>query len=171
MGQPPYPPQHALAGTALLLEDLQAMGISLVPRASLTRRTSTPNSSGTRVLFCAIHPGITQPTPFSAEEDQLLQTIVEKGMGLSMKVVQLLQAGPGTEAVQALIQEIRPELTILCQKTPSASLGRGEIQTTSTGHLLGTAHPSSLLANPSLKAACWEDIQIGMHFLNPSPTS
>lgn len=169
MGQPPYPSHQTLAGTALLVEDLQAMGISLIPRAQTDPRPANRAPSATTVLFCTIHADITKPTPFPIAEAQLLQSIVEKGMGLSMEDVQMLQAGPGKEAVQELIQEIRPQLTILCQETSSPILGRGKIKETSAGHLLGTAHPSVLLADPSQKAACWKDIQVGMRFLNPTP--
>lgn len=135
--------------------------------------------------------------PFVGAAGQLLDRILEKGMGLARSEVFIANVlkcrppgnrDPEPDEVAAClpylerqIATVQPELVLalgrhaaqaLLESADSLQKLRGRLHTRPGGRppVLVTYHPAYLLRNPAAKADCWKDVQIGLEFLGlPRP--
>jgi len=159
------------------------------------RTVAGEGSPRARVMFVGEAPGAAEDAsgrPFVGPSGQLLNRILEGGMGLRREEVfianvlkcrppgnrdpQAAETAACTPYLEEQIRLVEPDLLIALGR-PAAnhllgqdvSLGRlrGGIHPRPGGGppVLATYHPAYLLRNPAAKAACWEDIQIAMRFL------
>ncbi|MGB0954066.1 MAG: uracil-DNA glycosylase [Planctomycetota bacterium] len=161
-------------------------------------RTQTVPGEGAakaRILFLGEAPGAQEDQsgrPFVGPAGQLLEKILEGGMGLSRQEVYIANVlkcrPPGnrdplpaeilacTPFLEEQIATIQPELIIalgrhaahhLLKTDQSLSRLRGSLHHRPEGGppVLVTYHPAYLLRNPAEKRSCWEDIQLGMRHL------
>lgn len=140
-----------------------------------------------------------QGRPFVGPSGQLLDKILEGGMGLrrdQVFIANILKCRPPgnrdpypaeielcTPYLEEQIALIQPRLLIalgrfaaqhLLQTDLSLGKLRGRLHQRPQGGppVLVTYHPAYLLRNPTEKRACWEDIQLGMRHLGmPIPGS
>lgn len=137
--------------------------------------------------------------PFVGAAGQLLDRILDKGMGLRREEVFIANVlkcrPPGNRDpepdevsaclpfLEAQIEAVGPELLLalgrhaahaLLETGASLQSLRGRIHTRPNGNqaVLVTFHPAYLLRNPAAKKDCWQDIQLGLDFLGlarPAP--
>ncbi|MHC4823560.1 MAG: uracil-DNA glycosylase [Planctomycetota bacterium] len=155
-----------------------------------------------QVMFLGEAPGAEedrQGRPFVGPSGQLLDKILEGGMGLrrdQVYIANILKCRPPgnrdpypaeielcTPYLEEQIALIQPRLLIALGRfaaqhllSTDLSLGklRGQIHQRPQGGppVLVTYHPAYLLRNPAEKRACWEDIQLGLRHLEmPIPGS
>jgi uracil-DNA glycosylase len=160
-------------------------------------RTNTVPGSGSataKVVFVGEAPGAEedlQGLPFVGPAGQLLNKIIESGMGLrraDVFILNILKCRPPgnrdplptekqacTPFLQRQLAVIQPDI-VICLGRHSAnyllgsdqSLGqlRGRLHQSASGiPILATYHPAYLLRTPSAKVDCWQDIQIAMNHL------
>ena len=155
-------------------------------------------ASQASLLFVGEAPGAEedqQGLPFVGRSGQLLTKIIESGMGLRRQDVFLantLKCRPPenrnpnaleTEACRPFLDRqialLQPRLVIalgrvaahqlLASEAPLSKL-RGIVHQRADGlQILVTYHPSYLLREPKAKAACWQDIQLGLRHLGLAP--
>lgn len=162
-----------------------------------TRQQTVPGEGAAeaRILFLGEAPGAQedqQGRPFVGPAGQLLEKILEGGMGLSRQEVYIANVlkcrPPGnrdplpaevlacTPFLEEQIAAIQPEIIIalgrhaahhLLKTDQSLSRLRGTLHQRPQGGppVLVTYHPAYLLRNPAEKRACWEDIQLAMRHL------
>lgn len=162
-----------------------------------TRQQTVPGEGNAqaRILFLGEAPGAQedqQGRPFVGPAGQLLENILQGGMGLNRQDVYIANVlkcrPPGnrdplpaeivacTPFLEEQIAQIQPELIIalgrhaahhLLNTELSLSRLRGTLHQRPEGGppVLVTYHPAYLLRNPAEKRACWEDIQLGMRHL------
>lgn len=158
-------------------------------------------SSVARIMILGEAPGAAedqQGRPFVGPAGQLLDKIIQGGMGLSREQVFLSntlkcrpaedRAGLGSELdacapyLEEQIAAIQPELILalgqeaaqhVLKTDLSLSRLRGELHNRPQGGppVLVTYHPAYLLQYPEQKRACWEDIQLGLRHLGMGPPS
>ncbi len=157
-------------------------------------------SGRAQLFFVGEAPGAEedrQGRPFVGPAGQLLDKIIEGGMGLARQdvfIANILKCRPPanrdplptevaacTPFLEEQIAALQPKLLIalgrhaahhLLQTEASLSSLRGVLHNRPQGgpKVLVTYHPAYLLRNPAAKRACWEDIQLGMQFLGlPTP--
>ncbi|NQU49792.1 MAG: uracil-DNA glycosylase [Planctomycetes bacterium] len=179
------------------LEQIQAEVAACQNCELACSRTQTVPGSGSasaRVVFVGEAPGAEedlQGQPFVGPAGQLLDKIIESGMGLrraDVFILNILKCRPPgnrdplatekqacTPFLQRQLNVLRPDI-VICLGRHAAnyllgsdqSLGqlRGRLhQSTSGIPILATYHPAYLLRTPSAKVDCWQDIQIAMNHL------
>ncbi len=136
-----------------------------------------------------------QGLPFVGRAGQLLTKILKNGMGLDREevfIANILKCRPPQNRnptaaeiaachpfLEEQIKLLQPRLLIalgrfaaqqlLATDAPLSQL-RGRIHPRTDGpDVLVTYHPAYLLREPRAKAACWEDIQLGLHHLGMTP--
>ncbi len=152
-------------------------------------------SPAARVVFVGEAPGAAEDRsgrPFVGRAGQLLEAILEKGMGLSRQqvyIANVLKCRPPenrdptpaekaacTPFLEEQLATLQPELIIALGRHAAnhllgteMSLGRlrGRLHARPQGGppVLVTYHPAYLLRNPAAKQDCWMDIQLGMAHL------
>ena len=167
-----------------------------------TRRRVVPGegSPSARLVFVGEGPGEEedrQGRPFVGKAGQLLDKIIENGMGLKREEVYIANVikcrppgnrDPRPDEIAACkpylfeqLKIINPEVIVALGRYAAATLLdidpitvrinrlRGRFHRLSTGTLLMvTYHPSALLRNPALKRPVWEDIKKVMEVLGIS---
>lgn len=151
-----------------------------------------------RLMFVGEGPGAEEDRcgrPFVDASGQLLEKIIENGMGLpraEVFITNLVKCRPPqnrdpqpgevsacTPLLEQQIAAVNPELVIalgrpaahfLLQTAAPISQLRGKILERPQDGLpiLVTDHPAFLLYEPARKADCWADIQVAMRFLGLS---
>lgn len=201
----------APAGSAagLLTQDLPALAqlaveISGCTRCKLapTRQHTVPGEGAPRARLMVVGegPGAEEDRtgrPFVGAAGQLLDRILEKGMGLARAEVFIANVlkcrppgnrDPEPDEVSAClpylerqIAAVQPELVLalgrhaahaLLDCTDALQKLRGKLHARPQGGppVLVTFHPAYLLRNPAAKADCWQDVQRGLDFLGlPRP--
>ncbi|MCP4093942.1 MAG: uracil-DNA glycosylase [Planctomycetes bacterium] len=162
------------------------------------QRTQTVPGEGhpqARLMFVGEGPGADEDRsgrPFVGASGQLLEKIIENGMGLSRQEVfianvvkcrppqnrtpQLDEVSSCSPYLEQQIAAVKPELIIalgrpaahyLLDTTEAVGSLRGKILKRPQGGppILVTYHPAFLLYEPARKADCWADIQVAMRFL------
>jgi uracil-DNA glycosylase family 4 len=152
-------------------------------------------NSQARLMFVGEGPGAEEDRsgrPFVGASGQLLEKIIENGMGLSRQEVFIANVvkcrppqnrTPLAEEIASCspyleqqIAAVKPELIIalgrpaaqyLLQSNEAVGSLRGKILKRPQGGppILVTYHPAFLLYEPERKADCWADIQVAMRFL------
>lgn len=147
-----------------------------------------------RIAFIGAAPGPDEDAsgrPFAGEAGQLLDKIMQAGMGLGRDQVFLSnvvkcrppenrapsasERASCTPFLSKQLQAVQPELVIaLGQAAAQHLLGveqsldamRGKLHHPPLGFpVLVTYHPADLLRAPEAKVDCWQDIQLGMRHL------
>ena len=161
------------------------------------RQNSVPGEGNpdARLMFVGESPGAEEDRsgrPFVGAAGQLLEKILENGMGLTRAevfITNLVKCRPPqnrdplpqevcacTPFLEQQIAAVNPELLIalgrpaahhLLQTAAPISELRGKILKRPQDGLpiLVTDHPALLLYEPARKADCWADIQVAMRFL------
>jgi DNA polymerase len=162
------------------------------------QRTQTVPGEGNpqaRLMFVGEGPGAEEDRsgrPFVGASGQLLDKIIENGMGLSRQevfIANLVKCRPPQNRTPQLdevvacstylkeqIKAVQPELIIalgrpaahfLLDTTEAVGSLRGKILKNPQGGppILVTYHPAFLLYEPARKSDCWADIQVAMRFL------
>lgn len=206
---------------ACILEGLEQAGLNLCPHSvseaenkeerpleariqacrdcplGMERQQAVPGEGSleAQVMFIGEAPGAEedrQGRPFVGPSGQLLDKILEGGMGLrrdQVYIANILKCRPPgnrdpypaeieqcTPYLEEQIAQIQPRLLIalgrfsaqhLLQTDLSLGKLRGRLHQRPQGGppVLVTYHPAYLLRNPAEKRACWEDIQLGMRHL------
>ncbi len=184
-------PAEALAAIAERIAACRACGLC----EGRQRTVPGEGSPRARVMFVGEAPGADEDRsgrPFVGRAGQLLTRIIEGGMGLRREevfIANVLKCRPPenrdpsleekaacTPFLEEQITALQPELIIALGRHAAGhllgrqdSLGRmrGGLHERPQGGppVLVTFHPAYLLRNESEKAACWQDIQMGMRHL------
>ena len=219
------PPSAARAAVALLLHQAARAGLDQLPQGSNPPPPTAPLALLAQTIAgctgCRLASGRQQTVPGEgppkarlmvigegpgAEEDrtgrpfvgaagQLLDRILQNGMGLTREQVFIANVlkcrPPGNRDpepdevvacqpfLEAQILAVEPELLLalgrhaahaLLESQASLQSLRGRVHTRprSNQRVLVTYHPAYLLRNPAAKKDCWQDIQIGLDFLGLS---
>jgi len=163
--------------------------------ASRTQAVPGEGAVPARLMLIGEGPGAEEDKsgrPFVGPAGQLLERILEGGMGLRREQVYIANMvkcrppgnrNPAPEEMlacrhylDAQIQAVQPELILalgriaaqaLLQTTEPLGRLRGRLMPLPGGGppVLATYHPAYLLRRPEDKGACWEDIQVGMAHL------
>jgi len=193
----------AMAGALPVLEQL-AQEIAGCTRCKLAsgRQHTVPGEGAprARLMLVGEGPGAEEDRtgrPFVGAAGQLLDRILEKGMGLARSEVFIAnvlkcrppgnrdpepdEVGACLPYLERQIAAVQPELVLalgrhaahaLLETADSLQKLRGRLHARPRGgpQVLVTYHPAYLLRNPAAKADCWQDVQIGLEFLGlPRP--
>ena len=202
-GPPASPSQSAAVSTPSPLcgADLPAIAaaIAVCQQCGLAQqRHQTVPGEGhpqARLMFIGEGPGAEEDRsgrPFVGASGQLLEKIIENGMGLSRQevfIANLVKCRPPQNRtpqaeeiascspyLEQQITAVAPELIIalggpaahyLLNSNDAVASLRGKILERPQGGppILVTYHPAFLLYEPQRKADCWADIQVAMRFL------
>ncbi|MDA0666600.1 MAG: uracil-DNA glycosylase [Planctomycetota bacterium] len=204
------PPQVVVASAAAS-HTAETAGLGLNERVEAcrlcslgsARQCSVPGEgpSTARIMILGSAPGEAedlQGRPFLGPAGQLLDKIIQGGMGLKREEVFLsntLKCRPAEDRaaltteldacapyLEEQIAAVQPELLIalgqeaaqhLLKTDLSLSRLRGELHHRPQGGpmVLVTYHPAYLLQYPEQKRACWEDIQLGLRYLGLGPSA
>jgi len=198
-------PPQAVVAPATVIHAAETSDLSLEQRIEAcrlcalgsARQCSVPGegSPTARIMILGNAPGEAEDRegrPFVGPAGQLLDKIIQGGMGLKREEVFLsntLKCRPAEDRaaltseldacapyLEEQIAAVQPELLIvlgqeaaqhLLKTDLSLSRLRGELHHRPQGGpvVLVTYHPASLLQDPEQKRACWEDIQLGLRHL------
>ncbi len=193
MSHPPPPDQLQRAACALLLEELEQIGLgdfiqdsprakppiadSSVPTAEIATLNGEgdPNAQLFLILDAPDNNGRGQNI-YSGESGELLAKMLESGMKLPRATVFACWMDGDASPFQQLLLAANPKLIIAMGEQSIKALvpnvtnledARGQLQRMQDSNIpiIASYHPLQLVEQPALKAASWQDLQVAMRFL------